>query len=236
MSPAGRRPGPQKTRGAILDAARHEFVARGYAATTIRSVARSAEVDPALVYHYFNDKPQLFAATLDFPFDPRAVGDAAMPDDAPFDGTRLAEEFLARFEQAPGGAGFIALAQAAASSQEAARAIREFLAARIRITAPGSEPGDAWGQRHSMVASALIGTAWSRWILGVEPLASAPRDEVARWLGPTLDHFATSTAFSSEEPLGGPAHRDARFDEHERTPDELRQPPVKAKTNAAAKR
>jgi AcrR family transcriptional regulator len=205
MSPAGRRPGPQKTRSAILDAARQEFVSRGYSATTIRSVARAAKVDPALVYHYFNDKPQLFAATLELPFDPRAVGETAMPGDAPFDGTRLAEEFLARFEQAPGAEGFIALAQAAASSPDAARAIREFLAARIRITAPGSEPGDAWGQRHSMVASALIGTAWTRWILRVEPLASAPPDRVARWLGPTLDHFATSMDFSAEHPLGGPS-------------------------------
>ena len=206
MSPAGRRPGPQKTRGAILDAARREFVARGYAATTIRSVARGAEVDPALVYHYFTDKPQLFAATLDLPFDPRVVGETAMPGDVAFDGARLAEEFLARFEQPPGGAGFIALAQAAASSPEAARAIREFLASRIRIGSSDAQPGGAWGQRHSMVASALIGTAWSRWILRVEPLASAPRDEVARWLGPTLDHFATDTAFSCEAPLGGAQH------------------------------
>jgi AcrR family transcriptional regulator len=207
MSPAGRRPGPQKTRGAILDAARQEFVSRGYATTTIRSVARAAKVDPALVYHYFNDKPQLFAATLDLPFDPRAVGETAMPGDAPFDGTRLAEEFLARFEQTPGAEGFVALAQAAASSPDAARAIREFLAARIRITAPDSEPSDAWGQRHSMVAAALIGTAWSRWILRVEPLASVPRDQVARWLGPTLDHFATSMDFSAEQPLGAKPSR-----------------------------
>jgi hypothetical protein len=56
-----------------------------------------------------------------------------------------------------------------------------------------------------MVASALIGTAWTRWILRVEPLASVPRDQVARWLGPTLDHFATSMDFSAEHPLGGPS-------------------------------
>jgi AcrR family transcriptional regulator len=192
-----------KTRGAILDAARGEFMARGYAATTIRSVARNAEVDPALVYHYFKDKPQLFAAILDLPFDPRVVGEAAMPGDAPFNGTRLAEEFLARFEQAAGAGGFVAVAQAAASSPDAARAIREFLAARIRIPAPDPEPEGAWGQRHAMVASALIGTAWTRWILRVEPVASVPREQVARWLGPTLDHFATSMEFSAEEPLGG---------------------------------
>jgi Tetracyclin repressor-like, C-terminal domain len=141
----------------------------------------------------------LFAATLELPFDPRAVGDTAMPGDASFDGTRLAEQFLTRFEQA-GGRGFVALAQAAASSPEAARAIREFLAARIRIT-PESAPDAAWGRRHAMIASALIGTAWSRWILGVDPLAGAEPAEVAAWLGPTLDRFATDPGFSDEPPL-----------------------------------
>jgi AcrR family transcriptional regulator len=235
MSPAGRRPGPQKTRAAILDAARQEFISRGYATTTIRSVARAAEVDPALVYHYFNDKPQLFAATLDLPFDPRAVGETAMPGDAPFDGSRLVDEFLGRFEQAPGAGGFIALAQAAASSPDAARAIREFLAARIRITTPDSEPEEAWGQRHSMVASALIGTAWTRWILRVEPLASVSREQVARWLGPTLDHFATSMDFSAEEPLRGSAHEDAQAAAHEIAPKAPRRRPSPAKRKTGAK-
>jgi AcrR family transcriptional regulator len=199
MSPAGRRPGPQKTRAAILAAARREFVAGGYADTTIRSVARAAKVDPALVYHYFGDKARLFAETLALPFDPRAVGETAMPGDAAFDGTRLAEQFLTRFEQGAG-ASFVALAQAAASSPEAARAIREFLASRIRI-APDAAADESWGRRHSMIASTLIGTAWARWILAVEPLASAAAAEVATWIGSTLDHYALSTEFSDEPPL-----------------------------------
>jgi AcrR family transcriptional regulator len=215
VSPAGRRPGPQKTREAILGAARKQFVAGGYAETTIRSVARAAEVDPALVYHYFGDKAQLFVETLQFPFDPRIVGDSAMPGDAAFNGTRLAEEFLTRLERAAGGRAFVAISQAASSSPEAGRAIREFLATRIMI-APERDPGMGWGQRHSMVAATLVGTAWTRWVLGIEPLASAAPAEVARWIGPTLDHYATSTSFSDEEPLGGAAHRQARMDAMER--------------------
>jgi AcrR family transcriptional regulator len=211
LSPAGRRPGPQKTRDAIVRAAREQFVADGYADTTIRSVARAADVDPALVYHYFGDKAQLFVETLQFPFDPRVVGETAMPGDAAFDGTRLAEEFLTRLERAAGGEGFVAIAHAAASSPQAARAIREFLATRIRI-APEAEPGMPWGQRHSMIASTLVGTAWTRWVLSIEPLASAAPSEVARWIGPTLDHYATSVTFSDEEPLTGTAERQARID------------------------
>jgi hypothetical protein len=70
------------------------------------------------------DKARLLAATLDLPFDPRAGG------------TRLATEFLARFER---GEGFIALSRAASSSAEAAAAIRDFLAARIGIDEPAEE-------------------------------------------------------------------------------------------------
>ncbi len=94
------------------------------------------------------------------------------------------------------------MAQAASGSPEAARAIREFLAARIRIVV--SRDG-AWGERHAMIAAALVGVAWSRWVLMIEPLASAPRATVAGWLGETLDRYATDPTFSAEEPLGGPA-------------------------------
>ena len=73
MPRPGRRGGDADTRGAILDAARAEFLEQGYTAATIRAIARRAKVDPALVYHYFADKPTLYAATLDLPADPRTI-------------------------------------------------------------------------------------------------------------------------------------------------------------------
>jgi AcrR family transcriptional regulator len=209
MTPAGRRPGPQTTRATILEAARDEFAATGYAKTTVRSVARAANVDPALVYHYFGDKPRLFAATLELGFDPRTVGERAMAAGGAFDGTRLAEEFLTRFE-ASGGAAFLGFTQAAAASPEAARAIREFLAARIGIGQAAGDPDGPWGLRHSMVASTLIGSAWSRWVLRVQPLASASPAQVAGWIGPVLDRYATDPEFSDEPPLEPHATRAGR--------------------------
>src|SRR4029078_10441844 len=46
----------------ILSAARDEFAQYGWAGTTIRAVARAADVDPALVYHYFASKEALLDA------------------------------------------------------------------------------------------------------------------------------------------------------------------------------
>ena len=46
----------------ILEAARAEFAEHGWAGATIRAVARAADVDPALVYHYFGSKEGLLDA------------------------------------------------------------------------------------------------------------------------------------------------------------------------------
>lgn len=56
---AGRRPGNEETREKILAAACTRFGDVGFEATTIRSVAAEAEVDPALVMHYFKNKQGL---------------------------------------------------------------------------------------------------------------------------------------------------------------------------------
>src|SRR5882724_10264020 len=59
-------PGPRDERGVlaarILTAAREAFAETGWAGTTIRAVARAADVDPALVYHYFESKEGLLNA------------------------------------------------------------------------------------------------------------------------------------------------------------------------------
>src|SRR3954470_22655327 len=59
-------PGPRDEKGVlaarILDAARGEFAQHGSAGTTIRAVARAADVDPALIYHYFGSKEGLLDA------------------------------------------------------------------------------------------------------------------------------------------------------------------------------
>ena len=63
----GRRPGESGTREAILTAARGAFAELGYDRATIRGIAAVAEVDPALVLHYFTSKERLFGAALEIP-------------------------------------------------------------------------------------------------------------------------------------------------------------------------
>jgi AcrR family transcriptional regulator len=189
MAKVGRRPGEGTTRGAILDAAQETFLERGYTATTIRAVARRAEVDPALIYHYFGDKTGLFVAAMHLPVDPRRV--QVDSGRGGFSGTKLVERFLAQWESEsqPPGQSFVALAQAVCSSPEIARSLREFLAERIRPPFPTEvEPQEA-DRRRALISSQLVGLAWTRYILQIDPIASAPRAEVAEMVGPTIDRY-----------------------------------------------
>src|SRR5919198_6215527 len=73
MARTGRRPGPNTSRAAILEAARRRFADAGYEATSLRSIASDAGVDPAVVVHFFGSKEGLFQAAVGWPFDPAAV-------------------------------------------------------------------------------------------------------------------------------------------------------------------
>jgi AcrR family transcriptional regulator len=194
MGRTGRRPGDADTRQTIIEAARAAFLEKGYAATTIRAVAREAEVDPALVYHYFNDKPGLFVATLQLPTDPRRVKEQSTRGG--FSGVKLVENFLAQWETDPKrpGRSFVALAQAMSASPEVARSIREFLSDRL-WAGPSVEADTETLQRiHALVHAQLIGTAWTRYVARIEPLASASIEEVAASVGPAIDRLYAGAA------------------------------------------
>jgi AcrR family transcriptional regulator len=191
VSPAGRRPGGADTRSKILEDARAEFASRGYVAASIRGVARRAGVDPALVYHYFGDKAGLFVACQELPADPRQVQRQAR-EGGGLDGARIAERFLAQWEHDPDdpGRAFVTLTQAVSSAPEVARAVREFLTERVWARVPAGN-GEAAARTTALVSSTLLGAAWARYVIRMEPFASATRAEVAAWIGPTIEAYIT---------------------------------------------
>src|SRR5688572_33401875 len=61
----GRPTGDDAVRSALLEAARQRFLARGFAAVSIREVAAAAGATPAMIRYYFGDKLGLYRAMLD---------------------------------------------------------------------------------------------------------------------------------------------------------------------------
>jgi hypothetical protein len=92
------------------------------------------------------------------------------------------------------GGDFVSIAQAMCTSPAIADAVREFLADRI-----WTHKGEGNDARRALVASQLMGLAWVRYVLRLEPLASAPVDEVAALIGPTLDRYMSDPAFHARK-------------------------------------
>jgi len=61
----GSRGKPEQTRAAILQAAVQEFAEAGISGARTDSIAKSAGVNKALLYYYFQDKETLYGAALD---------------------------------------------------------------------------------------------------------------------------------------------------------------------------
>jgi AcrR family transcriptional regulator len=192
MSPrTGRRPGDSGTRAEILAAARASFTENGYDGATIRDVARRAHVDPALVHHYFKNKQSLFAATVQVPFDPTEIVERVLSSEHDSLGESIARTFLEVWDGHAGHSPMVALIRSATSNEDAARMIREFLTTEVlgRITRR-LEVADA-PARAALVGSQLMGLALMRYVIPIEPLASAPRAELAGLIAPTIQRYLT---------------------------------------------
>jgi AcrR family transcriptional regulator len=194
---AGRRPGNVDTKSAIVEAAKRVFAAKGYDGASLRAVAREAEVDPALVHHYFDGKAALFVAAMALPFDPRSVpmheqAVSSESDIASNPGTMVITAFLSMWDHAEGtGSSFASCVAGMAASTSVADAMREFVAERVWERTPviEGESEDQTRQRRALVASQLMGLAFIRYILRVPPISTTTPEEIARWAGPTLDRY-----------------------------------------------
>jgi AcrR family transcriptional regulator len=191
MPRTGRRPGRSGTRAAIVEAARGAFAQVGYDRVTIRRVAAAAGVDPALVHHYFGDKQGLFVAAMELPFDPDAMLAAVLDGDPERAGERIASLLLLLWDNSETRNPLLALVRSAVSNEQAARMLREYLAATL-FTRVAKELGmpDA-PLRASLVASQIIGLAIGRYVVRVEPLASAPRETLVPALAGTIQRYLT---------------------------------------------
>jgi AcrR family transcriptional regulator len=188
----GRRPGNPDTREAILAAAREAFAERGFDGASIRAIATGADVDPALVHHYFGTKDQLFLATINAPVDPRELLPQALSGGVGEIGVRLVRLFLTVWDS-PAGAAGAALLRSALTNEWGARLLREFITTQVLrrvLERVDLDPREA-PLRASLVASQLAGLAMARYLLKLEPLASAPAEQVVAAIGPAVQRYIT---------------------------------------------
>jgi len=185
----GRRPAGEDTRAAILDAARAEFSAKGYDACSLRAIARLAEVDPALVHHYFDGKAALFVESMSLPVNPSFLVDAILAGPREQIGERLAGTFFDTWDSPQGRERLVALIRSAVSNEDAARMLREFLVHEVFGKVASSMDVPEPHLRAGMAAAQMVGVAMMRYVIGYEPVVRASTDEIVALVAPTLQRY-----------------------------------------------
>jgi AcrR family transcriptional regulator len=187
MARSGRRPGQTETREHILAAARNQFGERGYDGATIRGIAAEAGVNPALVHHFFGTKDQVFVAALELPINPSLV--VATLVDGPREqiGERVLRLFLGLWREPATRKPFLALLRSVSTNAQAAGMMRQFIERAML-----ARVADALGVpkiRLTAMVSHVLGIAVLRYIIGVEPIASAAEEELIALIAPVLQQY-----------------------------------------------
>ncbi|MFI8461999.1 TetR family transcriptional regulator [Kitasatospora sp. NPDC085464] len=187
--------GPRGGRGEQADriraAARRSFAERGFSGTSLRAVARAADVDPTLVNYYFSNKMGLLKAALE---PPEAFGEGiAEAAKAPLEerGRAFVEAALCMWDD-PANAEILGSIILAASHEPfAMERLREVFSALALQAVSASLPDAEAGMRADLVATQLVGLAMTRYVWAIGHIADVPGERVVRLIGPVVQHCLT---------------------------------------------
>lgn len=186
---SGRRAGAPDTRAEILDAAKTVFAERGYDRATIRAIAAMASVDPSLVHHYFGSKDQLFAASIDIPLPPVEAVSTALAERAEA-GRRLSSVFFTVWEQPEPRASLLGMLRSAIGGEDqAVEAFRQFATRELLRRVAPQIPGEDGPLRALVMVSHLVGIAITRYVVKLEPIASAPIEDIITLVAPRIQSY-----------------------------------------------
>ncbi|NBM20834.1 TetR family transcriptional regulator [Streptomyces sp. GC420] len=183
--------GGPATRDRILEAARTEFAERGYDRTSVRGIAKSAGVDAALVHHYYGTKEQVFAAAVEEGFAPSlGVPDAVAggPDGM---GERMARYMFSVWENSLTRAPLLAVVRSALTNETAAGILRRMIERRVLVRVVGELNVPDPEFRAQLAAGHLVGIAILRYVVRIEPIASADPEDIITMVAPTLQRYLT---------------------------------------------
>jgi AcrR family transcriptional regulator len=168
------------------------FADAGYDKTSVRDIAAGAGVDPALIRHYFGSKAELFRATMGWPFEPAQVAAQVMGAGRDEIGARLTHVFFDAWERPNSRAPLLAILRGAATHEESATLVRQFIQGQLyrqmadQLRIPDAE------LRIDLAMAQLLGIAYLRHILRVEPIASTPVEELVARMAPVIAAHLTA--------------------------------------------
>lgn len=185
----GRPPGDSDARERIAAAAVHEFGDHGYDGATLRAIAARADVDAALVHHYFGSKADLFAEVAGFPMRPDIEVPAILRGDRDQAGERIVRFVLQSFERSEVRKRGIMLLRTAVSGKLTAPLVTGFLSRELIPRVAGALDGPDAELRATLVASQIAGLLIARYVVKLPAMADASVDELVARVGPTVQRY-----------------------------------------------
>lgn len=189
--PRGRRPGHVDTRSEIVEAALKLFSEIGYVEVSLRAVAREADVDPALIHHYFADKADLFAAAvlgLEV-IEPATVVEQILDGPVEKVGERAVAAFYDTWALPGARKRFAAMLRAAVSEPGAQTPMSQYLAREVYYKVAEALGRPNSHRRGQLAVALIIGYAVSSEVLGFPALADPTREEWITALGQPMQRY-----------------------------------------------
>lgn len=188
----GRPADGEDRRGAILESARAQFADLGYAAVSVRGIARAAGVDPALVHHYFGSKEGVFAAAMELPISPGELLPEVLEGDLTELGERLVRVFLAMWDRPDFRDPMLGMLRSAMTGEQGAAMLREFVGSSL-LGRLAEAVGPVDPLRLEAAAAQMVGVVILRHVLKLEPLASASSEDVVSLIAPAVQRHLLGT-------------------------------------------
>jgi AcrR family transcriptional regulator len=161
-------------------------------ARRIREIARGADVSLAMVHHYFGSKDELFIEAMALPLDPRQVAAAILNGSREDLGRRIVTVFLGVWESDDGQQRMKAMLRSVVTSDEVARIMREGMTKMIlEPVSQFIEVPDA-KLRVALIAIHLIGVALTRYLVELEPVASAGLETLVDRIAPAIQQYVSA--------------------------------------------
>lgn len=233
-SSPGRERGPRGARGKMREqikrVAESQFIARGYDGTTMRSIAKGAGCDPAMVSYYFRSKQRLFRDCFDLPLDPLEQILQLWEPGLEGIADRLLDFAFTLYEERLTKDRMKALMRALITDSETTQRFRAYMSenllkggAEVLNTlqiASGQEANETLETNFQalieILMSMIYGVATMRYIVQLEPVASMERSELQNRLAPILQTQIENLAhevFPSLVPAPGQSENAASTDE-----------------------
>jgi AcrR family transcriptional regulator len=171
-----------RTKAAILTAARARFAAHGYERTTIRGVAEDARIDPSMVMRYYGNKAQLFDAALAIDLRMPDLSNVSA-DDLP---RTLVRHFLTRWEGDPADDALLVLTRSAVTNEHAAARMHDVFTTQVAPALAAAVGPEVAAHSAGLVAAQLLGLALTRYLLRLPAVTALTPDQIERSLAPAI--------------------------------------------------